>query len=219
MYGRNMKKIDLMVFDLDGTLIDSGDDIVSSVNHTLNVLNIPILTRETIIGFVGDGVRELITRSIGKERTDKLEIALGIFSAYYSEHLFDTTRVYSGVTEVLEYFGDKKKVIITNKLHDFTVEIVEKLGICGYFDKIIGMGKGIPKKPDPYLLHSLMKEFGVEGDRTVVVGDGNNDVLLAKNAGALSCAFLSGLGDVEKLLELDPEYVYKDIRQLKTFFC
>jgi phosphoglycolate phosphatase len=213
-----MRKIELMVFDFDGTLVYSGDDLASSVNYTLDRLGIPVLDKEKIVGFVGDGVVKLIERSLGDERLGRFDEAMELFRTHYAEHLLDTTSLYPGVLDVLEHFRDKKKLIITNKLYEYTIRISDSLGISGYFEEIIGMDRSSPRKPDGELLIPLLERYGVVKPDAVVIGDGINDILLARNAGTLSCALLNGLGDRDSLLSLDPDYCCENIAQLKELF-
>ncbi|GAI75088.1 unnamed protein product, partial [marine sediment metagenome] len=107
----------------------------------------------------------------------------------------------------------------TNKRYIFTLKMAKKLGIAGYFDEIIGAESTPYKKPDSRLLHPLLKKFRAGNDRTVVIGDGVNDIMLAKNAGVLSCAFLDGLGSMDVLLSLKPDFLCEDIIELKELFC
>ncbi|MEA3487135.1 MAG: HAD-IA family hydrolase [Thermodesulfobacteriota bacterium] len=213
-----MRKIDLMVFDFDGTLVYSGDDLANSINHTLKKLGMPVLERKTIIGFVGDGVAKLIERSLGVGYHDRFDEAMEIFKVYYAEHLLDTTGLYPGVPDMLEHFKDRKKLIVTNKLYSYTLIIMEELGITGYFEDIIGLDSNPCRKPDPGLLIPLLEKYGAEKTETVVIGDGVNDILLAKNTGTLSCALLNGLEDRDRLLSLDPDYHCEDISELKELF-
>lgn len=214
-----MRKIGLMVFDFDGTLVYSGDDLAASVNHTLVKLGIPVLDKEKIIGFVGDGLVKLIERSLGDKCPGSLDEAMDLFRTHYAEHLLDTTTLYPGVCDVLEHFRDTKKLIITNKVYDYTLRIAEALGIAGYFEEIVGMDSSSLRKPDRELLLPLMVKYGVGKGDTVVVGDGINDILLAENTGTLSCALLNGLGDRDRLLSLGPDYCCEDIAELKELFA
>ena len=213
-----MEKIDLMIFDLDGTLIDSGNDLASAVNYTLEEMSMPPLSREKITGYVGDGIKILIERSIGEENTDRLEEALDIFIAYYTDHILDTTDLYPGVKDVLRHFENKKKVIVTNKIYRLSSKITNGLKIEEYFEEIIGRDSAPYKKPDPALLVSLAQKYSAEIGRTVVIGDGLNDIKLAKKSSAISCALLNGLGIRDKLLELNPDYACEDISELKELF-
>jgi phosphoglycolate phosphatase len=213
-----IKELDLMVFDFDGTLISSGDDLAAAVNHTLRTLGMVVLGKDLITGYIGDGVKKLIERSLGDAYPHKFDEALTIFMSFYSEHLLDTTDLYPGVKDMLDWFKNKKKAIVTNKNYSYTLTIAAQLHIKEYFDDIIGADSSEYKKPDPRLLRPLMERYGAEPQRTVVVGDGDNDILLAKNAGVLSCALLNGLGSRKKLLSLNPDYVCESITELKTLF-
>ncbi|MEA2014715.1 MAG: HAD-IA family hydrolase [Thermodesulfobacteriota bacterium] len=210
-----MKKIKLMVFDFDGTLIYSGDDLANSVNHTLKTLGIAVLDRKTIIGFVGDGVARLIKRSLGDNHNGMFDEAMEVFKTHYAEHLLDTTVLYSGVTDMLDHFKDRKKLIVTNKLYRYTLKIANELGITGYFEDIIGLDSTSFQKPDPVLLAPLLEKYGVDKSEAVVIGDGASDIMLARNTGTRSCALLNGLGDRDMLLSLDPDYHCEKISELK----
>ena len=213
-----MKHIDLMVFDLDGTLVDSGSDIAASVNYTLKALGIPPKKYEEIIQFVGDGVQKLIERSLGEGYRHRFNDAMDIFSAYYAEHMLDSTLPYDSVVQVLDHFCDKRKVIITNKREYFTIEITNALDIKKYFDEIIGSDSTAYKKPDARLLLPLLKKFSVDYHNAVVIGDGMNDIVLARNAGVLSCALLNGLTDRDFLLALNPDFACEKLSELITLF-
>ncbi len=213
-----MKPIELMIFDLDGTLVTSGNDIASAVNHTLTTLGKSTLPTSEIMSYVGDGVEKLVARSIGDALPRHFEKALNIFSAYYTEHMLDATDIYPGVDEVLKYFHHKHKVIITNKRIQFTRIITDTLKITHYFDDIIGADSTPYNKPDARLLLPLLDRFGVVRGQTVVIGDGVNDILLAKNTGAISCALLGGLSARATLLALKPDFPCNDIREMMGLF-
>ncbi|MDI6775929.1 MAG: HAD hydrolase-like protein [Syntrophales bacterium] len=111
-----MRQIDLMIFDFDGTLVNSGGDIVASVNYTLESLKMPVMEPEVIIGFVGDGVQKLIERSLGHDFQDQFDKAMEIFTAYYAEHMLDTTTFYPGVPDILQYFHDKLSLAMASMI-------------------------------------------------------------------------------------------------------
>ena len=207
-----------MVFDLDGTLIDSGGDIITSVNHTLKTLDIPTREPDEIIGFVGDGVHKMIERSLGKDFQHLFSDAIDIFSTYYDKHMLDTTTLHNSVIEVLEHFSVKQKIIITNKRKYFTVKMTDALGISKYFNEIIGADSTDYKKPDPRLLFPLLVKYRTGCDHTVVIGDGINDIMLAKNAGVLSCALMNGLTHRDILLALNPDFACEGLFELISIF-
>jgi len=214
-----MKAIKMMIFDLDGTLITSGEDLVNSVNYTLNRLSLPVLSEKKIISFIGDGVQKLMERSLGRFFPEHFAEAMKIFDLYYQEHLMDHTVLYPGVEAILAHFHNKKKIILTNKRHHFTVAITDALHLTHYFDEIIGADSRPYKKPDRRLVQPLLDFYGVLPEEAVVVGDGINDVLVAKNAGMISCAFLNGLGSREELLSLEPDFICEDLFDLTQYFC
>jgi phosphoglycolate phosphatase len=213
-----MKHIELMIFDLDGTLVNSGGDIVASVNYTLKSLDIPTKSQEEILTFVGDGVNKMIERALGKDIQHLFDRAMDIFSDYYAGHMLDTTCLCDSVIEVLDHFHDRKKVIITNKRRYFTLKMTDALGISKYFEEIIGAESTPYIKPDPRLFIPLLKRVHAVYNDTVVVGDGVNDIMLAKNTGVLSCALLNGLTRRDILLALDPDYACEGLRELIKIF-
>jgi phosphoglycolate phosphatase len=213
-----MKHVGLMIFDLDGTLVNSGGDIVASVNYTLKSLDISTRTQEEILGFVGDGVNKMIERAIGEDFQHLFDRAIDIFSDHYARHMLDTTGLCDSVIEVLDHFHNKKKVIITNKRRHFTLKMTDALGISKYFEEIIGADSTAYKKPDPRLFIPLLERFHAVYNDTVVIGDGVNDIMLAKNTGVLSCALLNGLTQRDILLALDPDFACEGLRELIKIF-
>ncbi len=207
--------VKLLVFDLDGTLADTGADLAGSVNRTLRSMGIRSRPDAEILGFVGDGVGKLIDRVLGKKDADRFDEALKRFKEIYAEHLLDQTTVYPGVTDVLSHFRPIPKIIITNKNLNFTLTLCRGLGIEGFFHDIIAGDSHDYMKPDPRLLVPLLTRFEASPVDTLVVGDGANDILLARNAGVRSCAFLNGLGNREKLLHLRPDFAIERMIDLK----
>ena len=214
-----MPVIELMIFDFDGTLVSSGEDIAASVNYMLRKIQLPERSEEEIISFVGDGTVQLIRRSLGPERCEKYyDEALEIFMNRYEDHLLDRTRLYPGIGEVLEHFSRKTKLIVTNKRHHFTIKIAEALNIARYFDDVIARDNYPYVKPDGRLLEMILRQYRLNAVQTAVIGDGINDVLMAKSAGAWSCAFLNGLTPKDVLLGHEPNFTYSRADELKQIF-
>jgi phosphoglycolate phosphatase len=214
-----MKPVDLMIFDLDGTLVTSGRDICASVNHALVALGLPALEEPTVLEYIGDGIRRLIERSLGPASQDRFEEALTIFSRHYDEHMLDTTILYPGVVGMLRHFRAKKKIILTNKRHRFAAAMSDALQLTPFFDDVVGADSTPYIKPDVRLADRIINQYHVHPDRTVVIGDGVNDILLAKNAGLVSCAFLEGLTARQTLLDLKPDYLCEHLSEITGFFC
>jgi len=214
-----MKHFDMLAFDLDGTLIDSSVDLAASVNHALSTLGLAAITVEDVKRYVGDGVAVLMKRALGRQADEFFPQAIELFRDYYEGHLLDHTVLYPDVVDFFSYFGDKKKILVTNKTEKYTLKILQSLRINDYFLDVYGEDSTPFKKPDPRLLELAMGKRGDSPERTVMIGDGVNDILLAQGAGVVSCAFLNGIGDREKLIRLQPDIVCESLSELKSFFC
>lgn len=189
------KPVRLLVFDLDGTLIDSKVDLANSVNHALGAFGYPSLPNETIYSYVGNGASMLIRRSLGAEGRTILPRVLETFLAHYREHLLDTTVPYPGVAESLSGHGGAfEMAVLTNKPMDMTLAILDGLSLSRYFIDVRGGDSFGSKKPDPEgLLHIMGKRRASPGE-TLMVGDSVNDVLAGQGAGAATCGVTYGLG-------------------------
>jgi phosphoglycolate phosphatase len=214
-----MKEVDLVIFDFDGTLVSTGTDLVAAVNYTLEKLGLRIRLEYEIISYVGDGVKKLIERALGNDHLDHYPEANEIFSNYYSEHLLDNASLCPQADDILKYFQQKRKVILTNKRYNFTLAICRGLGIEKYFVEIIGDGSLPYKKPDKRLIDYILDKHHMEKGNTVIIGDGINDITIAKNSGILSCAYLNGLGKREDLLAAHADYYCENLLEISTLFC
>jgi phosphoglycolate phosphatase len=187
---------DLLVFDLDGTLIDSALDLALSVNAACSEIGYPEREHEEIHSFVGNGAPMLIKRALGEEAPEAAaEQALHIFLQYYGDHMLDNTGLYPGVAESLDAFraAGIKMAVLTNKPENFSRRIIEGLELTDHFFQIYGGDTFDEKKPDPEGLCRLMDEAEAESSRTLMVGDSSVDILTAVNAGAKSCGVTYGL--------------------------
>jgi len=216
-----VERLKLLVFDLDGTLIDSAQDLCNSVNATIEEFGYSRLPDPAIAGFVGNGAPMLMRRSLalaGNTAPNKIDEeqfanAYQFFLQYYREHKLDFTYAYAGVLDALKALHDlheapgapsRTMAVLTNKPVRPARGICEGLGLAGYFLHIYG-GDSFPvKKPDPLGLRSLMEETGARPEETVMIGDSQVDVETARNAGvwSLGCAF--GFGP-QNLLDTPPD--------------
>lgn len=212
------RHIELFIFDLDGTLVDSSRDIANAVNHSLRLFNRSELPKEVIVGFVGDGLRTLMKRCFPGEGLKQIRKAEKAFRAYYTEHLLDETVLYRGVPEVLEYCRSKVQAVASNKPAEFVLKILNALGISGYFSVILGGDSVDRKKPFPDQVMHILKETGISSDRALFVGDGVNDFLAARESGVLSCYLNTGFNKGSDLGDMEPDYVLDDILQIKEYF-
>jgi len=197
---------DLVIFDFDGTLIDSKYDIAASVNLTLKDMDLPTRSSEEIFSFVGDGVKRLLRLSVGEDNDARYEEALTIFRQHYLDHCLDSTRFYAGLEAVFNTLHQKRKALATNKSLEYTLRIVEGLGVRDRFSAIQCPNDSSDLKPDPSMLFRILDQLGVEPKRAVLVGDSTNDVRAAKAAGIGSCAVGYGYGNRERVLALEPDF-------------
>ncbi|NUM75361.1 HAD-IA family hydrolase [candidate division KSB1 bacterium] len=206
----------LLIFDLDGTLVDTRLDLATAVNHALQQLGRPPLPLAVLTGFVGDGARTLVARALGNPEINDLETALRFFRAYYAEHLVDHSRLYDGVLETLQHFRHKKKALLSNKPQEFTEPLLARLDLSKFFDVIVGARPDLKLKPDPQPVHFILDQLGVPAAGALIIGDGENDVLAGKAAGITTCAVTYGIRPAEKLLPLQPDFVIHNFSELKA---
>ena len=184
-----------IIFDLDGTLIDSKLDLVHSVNATLRKLNRPELPEETISSYVGNGAPVLVAKSLGPDvPSAELDRALKFFLTHYEEHKMDNTCAYPGVPEALRELSSMPMAVLTNKPVRISVRILEALGLSKYFRAIYGGNSFATKKPDPLGVHTILREFSVRPNEALLIGDSEVDVQTARNAGILSAIVNYGFG-------------------------
>ncbi|MFQ5449463.1 MAG: HAD family hydrolase [Nitrospinaceae bacterium] len=210
-----MKKISLIVYDFDGTLVDTLDDITTSVNLTLKELGERTLDRETIQTCVGRGVVTLMTRALDGTAFTDIGQAVTLFREHYARHLMDHTRFYPNCRETVEYFSHKNQAICSNKPEDFVRKILENLDCLDPFQAIIGGDSFPTRKPDPQGLRHLIRKFGLEPGEVLIVGDSPLDIETGKNARVLTCAVTYGMGDTVALQAARPNWIIGDLAELK----
>lgn len=184
-----------LIFDLDGTLIDSKIDLIHSVNAMLREMKQPQLATETISGYIGHGAPQLVARALGGASTEEeLNRALQFFLHYYEEHKMDNTRAYPGVEETLMELRHVPMAVLTNKPARISVRILNSLGLTKYFTAIYGGNSFESKKPDPFGANRILQGFGIAAREALLVGDSEVDVQTARNAGMQAAAVNYGFG-------------------------
>jgi phosphoglycolate phosphatase len=213
---RGHADVRLLVFDLDGTLIDSKDDLVHSVNAVRDRLRLQALPEDTVASYVGRGVVVLMRRALG-EGASEAEVAQAVefFLEYYRDHMLDHTVPYPGVREALEELKPRSMAVLTNKPVKFSQGILDGLGLSRYFTQVYGGNSFGQKKPDPVGILALMKETHVEAEHTMMVGDSDTDILTGRNAGVWTCGVTYGLAP-ETLKTTPPDFLLDDLRELPT---
>jgi len=210
---------ELVLFDLDGTLADTKNDLATAVNLTFADLGLPPLPESLIAGYVGDGVRKLIAKTLGESGGPRYAEALHLFRNHYMTHLLDTTRFYPGMTALLGRLSSKLRVVVTNKPMEYTTKILEGLDAAAYFELVIGSDPSTPLKPDPHMLKRALAHFGVPPERTVMVGDGVNDIVAARAVDVRSCAVGYGLAPGHLLQSAAPDYFCETVNELTVCLC
>ena len=202
-------KYNSVVFDLDGTLLDTLGDLRDSVNFALQKNNLPERTTEEIRSFVGNGIRLLIELSVPEntpiEITDK---CFQDFKEYYKDHSAILTKPYDHIIDLMKTLKSKgiKIAVVSNKA-DFAVKTLMEDYFSGLYDCAYGERAGIPRKPEPDAVFAAIKEMGAEAESTVYVGDSEVDVVTSKNAGLPCIAVTWGFRDKMVLEALQPEYI------------
>lgn len=224
-----VENLKLLVFDLDGTLIDSARDLCNSVNAALEHLGRPHLSDDIIASFVGNGAPMLVRRSLAVENgvspddvhDEELATAYSFFLAHYREHKLDFTYAYDGVLDSLHALrtmpdgSPRKMAVLTNKPVRPARAICAGLGMGDSFFQIYGGDSFALKKPDPLGLNTLMQEAGVHSEETLMIGDSKVDVLTARNAQVWSLGCQFGFGP-QNLMEAPPDVIVDSAHDWKT---
>jgi phosphoglycolate phosphatase len=208
--------MDLLIFDLDGTLIDSKLDLAHAVNAARLHLGMPPIENDRVYSYVGDGAPVLMRRALGPEASDaQVQQALEYFYSYYRDHMLDHTVPYPGVRESLDRLraAGVKMAVLTNKPVRFSQGIVEGLGLKDYFFRVYGGNSFPEKKPDPAGVEALMREAGAAREATLMIGDSAVDVRTARNAGILCCGVTYGF-QPETLLAEPPDFLMDRMEQV-----
>jgi len=195
MAAANFASVRALIFDLDGTLIDSKRDLIRSVNAMLQEMGREQLHEDTISGYIGHGAPQLVGRALGESATEaERERALKFFLGYYEDHKMDTTCAYPGVSEALEQLAAFPMAILTNKPVRISRRILEALGLAKYFRAVYGGNSFETKKPDPFGTHAILRELAAAPMEAILIGDSEVDVQTARNAGTLAAAVNYGFG-------------------------
>jgi phosphoglycolate phosphatase len=211
--------MNLLIFDLDGTLVDSKLDLVHSVNAARGLMSLAPISEELVSSYVGNGVAVLMRRALGPEASEaEVERAIEFFLGYYRDHMLDNTRLYPGVKEGLDRMLESgaKMAVLTNKPVRFSRAIVEGLGLGSHFFQVYGGNSFEQKKPDPIGIEKLLGESGISRERTIMVGDSGVDIRTARNAKVKSCGVSYGF-QPESFEQDPPDMVVDDMNQLADY--
>jgi phosphoglycolate phosphatase len=205
----------LIIFDIDGTLIHSREDLANAINLMLNDYGIEQLPLKEITGFIGNGAKALVKRSLGEHIID-IDEALACYQKHYSEHIVEKTFLYSGVRDGIKKMVDAgcTLAVVTNKPEIATKKILNILGVDVCFKYILGGGGDFPLKPEPDNLLYLLSDTGIEKSKTVMVGDHYTDLEVGRRAGVERVLVEYGFGDPK---DETPDYTMETFEELVDF--
>jgi phosphoglycolate phosphatase len=203
-----------LIFDLDGTLINSKLDLALAVNAALEEMGRGPLPHEQIFSYVGQGAPSLIAHALGAGATQEECLrGLEFFIQYYSIHKLDNTTLYPGVRETLDALSGMSMAVLTNKPVGASRGILQGLGVAGHFQIIYGGNSFERKKPHPQGVETILREFGASPAQAMVVGDSEIDVQTARNAGTWVCGVTYGFGS-HRLAEYPPDLLVDSLKEL-----
>lgn len=213
--------IKLIIFDLDGTLLNTLEDLADSANYILQQHHYPTHPVEAYRYFVGNGIPKLIERILpeDKKRGSEYDLCLKEFLEYYQKHMADKTHPYKGITEVLEHFQSRgiKLAVATNKVHTAVAPLMSDYFPTIRFDVMMGQRSGVPVKPDPQIVYDIMKEAGCGAQDTFYAGDTAVDVQTAHNAGLRVIGLLWGYRPRKELEEAGADFIIETPKDLLRF--
>lgn len=206
----------LIIYDLDGTLLDSFEDIARALNHGLTGCGLPPCPIEDVKRYVGNGIRVLVLRALGERNAGRVDDVLPLCAQFYKAHPADASRLYPGVLETLQALHDRGiiQVILTNKPHAIALESCASFGLNAVVDRVQGESADAPLKPNPEAALRIIREFGVSTGEAVVVGDGKPDIDLARAAGIRAIACSWGTQSRAELEALNPDAIIDRMDEL-----
>ena len=204
----------LLIFDLDGTLAETRQDLTTGINLMREHYDLPPITVESVTGYIGNGVRKLVERSLESVDVD-IDEALAINKKFYAEHMLDETALYPGVVEGLKVLSKNALAVLSNKPGDPSRVILKHLGVDGLFFQILGGGDLPNLKPAPDGIVALMEESGISAENTWMIGDHHTDLEVAHNAGVKSGFVTYGLGHAG---EFTADQTWNGFEELVQFF-
>ena len=204
--------IKLIMFDLDGTLVDTSKDITNALNYAIKPYGLKDLTVEDTIKMIGEGITRLIEKVLSNEKSQWRDEVIKRFLDYYSEHLADYSSVYPYVRETLEKLNGYKKAVISNKKEYLSMKLLDKLRLLKYFNLVIGSDTTSERKPSPIPVIHVFTRLGIDPDESVIVGDSNYDIEAGKKAGIKTVAVTYGYRERQYLTDAD--YIIDNIKDL-----
>lgn len=202
----------LVVFDLDGTLLDTIGDLANAVNYGLEKMNFPTHPLGSYKVFIGNGITKLLQRALPQELKDDMSVVEKLrmfFLEYYDENMTNSSIIYGGINGVLDFCVENKIAIAvaSNKYHKATLKIMNELFADYEFVSVLGQREGFPTKPNPQILNEIIDNFNIDKSKVLFVGDSQVDIETAQNANVDVCAVTWGYGNLSLMKELKPNFI------------
>jgi phosphoglycolate phosphatase len=210
--------MDIYLFDLDGTIIDSGKDIAVAANYALTKLDKKPLPENEIIKHVGYGGHKLIEGILNTSDTDIIEKGVRYFREYYFSNLTTYSKPYPYVEEVLKDLKNKGKNlgVITNKYEDLSIQILKELNLLNFFDVVVGGDTTSEKKPNPMPVFHALEKINTDSKNAIIIGDSEADILAGKNAGIKTCLVTYGFGKLGIAKKYNPDFIINSFKEVKN---
>ena len=207
--------IPVLIFDLDGTLVDSKKDLTTSVNHVRSTFGLSTLSETEISGFIGDGAQMMIQRALGPDAgSSDVQAGLQLFLSYYRDHMLDESVLYPGVSSTLQRFSDCRLAVLTNKPIRFSRMMLEGLDILRYFAAVYGGNSFERKKPDPVGIFQILADTNGKTEQTWMIGDSAIDVMTGRRAGVKTCGVSWGYA-TETFKQNPPDFLIHSLEELE----
>lgn len=206
---------DLLIFDLDGTLVDSRRDLAAAVNHMLAALGRPKLPIRTVTRLIGNGITDLLQRALDAPDEPTLLAGKQLFRDYYAAHLTRHTRPYPGIPALLDHLRHATLAVLTNKALEFTIPLLQQLELLDRFSIVEGGRPGWKPKPDPAGVLEILRRTGAAPGRSLLIGDSATDIRAGKAAGVATCAVTYGYRPAAELTAAAPDYLAGSPRALQ----
>jgi phosphoglycolate phosphatase len=209
--------VDLIIFDFDGTLADTSEDIANAFNFALSKVGLEPRDRDFIWKYTSDGILQTVNEILGKSNIHLNREVVKYFLQYYEKHSTDHTRLKEGVREFLENTKSIKKVILSNRYKWLLEKILNELGIREYFIGVFGKDSFPKSKPDPYPLLQIINKYGTPKADSILIGDSINDIIASKSAGIKCIIVPSGVTPIDKIKELKPFKIVNNIQEAEKW--
>ncbi len=220
----SFRKIKGLIFDLDGTLLDTLDDITTAGNNVLARLGIEGISKDLYRVFVGEGTSELFRKILAYRNSlndeDKVKLCVKLMREEYSKVCLNSTRPYEGIPELLDYLQSRgmRMAVLSNKSHEFTQKLIKELLGKWSFVEVLGVRNDEDRKPNPKLAMEISKKMGLNPEEICFVGDSPTDIETAKNAGMLSIGVTWGFKSVSEIEQASPDYIFNSPYEIIKFF-